>query len=205
MSTPKQPQSARSAKRTKTRPAQPTPYVALLRGINVGGNKKVPMAELRSLGMQLGLLRVETYIQSGNLVFLSAMTQVAVEKALEQAILDHFAFSVEVVVRSATEWWHYSARSPFPDAQQSHPNHLLLGLSKHPVKPGAAKALRPYIALTERVHVLDDAIWLDYAAAMAQSRLNPNVLDRCIGSTVTARNWSTVQKIAEMLRALEAG
>ncbi len=192
--------NALSASSTK-----PTPFVALLRGINVGGNKKVPMAELRSLALKLDFLRVETYIQSGNLVFMTKLTAAAAEQALEQTILEHFEFSVEVVVRSATQWLLYAARSPFPDAQEAHPNHLLLGLSKHPVKAGAAAALHRYTASGERVFVLGDAIWIDYTDTMASSKLSPAVLDRCIGSTVTARNWRTVQKIAEMLRSLDEG
>jgi uncharacterized protein (DUF1697 family) len=205
VNSPKHLRSASLVKRAKAPTAQATPLVALLRGVNVGGHKKVPMAELRDLAARLGLLRVETYIQSGNLVFLTKLTAPAVENALERAIEQNFGFTVEVVVRSAAQWLLYAAASPFPDAQAARPNHLLLGLSKRPVKAGAAAALRPYTTAGERIAVLEDAIWIDYANAMASSKLSPAVLDRCVGSTVTARNWRTLQKLAEMLQSLGSG
>ena len=78
--------------------------VALLRGINVGGNKKVPMAELRALGEKLGWRQVATYIQSGNVVFAGGGGAAAAERALEQAIEKRFGFPVPVVVRTAAQW-----------------------------------------------------------------------------------------------------
>jgi uncharacterized protein (DUF1697 family) len=184
--------------------ASPTPMVALLRGINVGGNKKMPMQELRRLAVELGFGAVSTYIQSGNLVFAGRIEPSAAERALEVAIHQHFGFAVEVVVRTAHQWQFYAARSPFRDAEQDHPNHLLLGLAKRPLKAGAATALQPYALAGERISVLKDAIWIDYPVAIAGSKLSPAVLDRAIGSTVTARNWRTVQKLAAMLRAVDS-
>src|SRR6185436_8585513 len=125
-------------------PAAQKGFVALLRGINVGGNKRVPMADLRNLATKLGWGKVATYIQSGNLVFVSSGSSAALEAALETALARHFGFSVEVIVRGATAWSAYARGTPFPDAQAARPHRLLLGLSKRPPKPGAVDQLRVY-------------------------------------------------------------
>ncbi len=177
----------------------PVRMAALLRGINVGGNKKVPMAELRELAKDIGGQDVETYIQSGNLVLTTSMGARDVEASLEQALLARFGFEVEVVVRTASQWRSYAKGSPFPEAEVDRPHMLLLGLSKRPPKPGAAEGLRAYAKAGERVDVVGDAVWVDFPVGAGKSKVTPAVLDRLVGSTVTTRNWRTVLKLAEML------
>jgi uncharacterized protein (DUF1697 family) len=178
--------------------------IALLRGINVGGNKLVPMGELRKLAIGLRFGNVATYIQSGNLVFTTTLAAATAEAALEKAIAAHFGFCVDVVVRSGRAWLRYAAKSPFADAEEARPNLLLLGLAKRPLKPRAAEALRPFTTAGERIEAVRDALWIDYGASIGRSKLSPVVLDRAVGSTVTARNWRTVQKLAELVRALDS-
>jgi len=177
--------------------------LAFLRGINVGGNKMVPMAELRALAEGLGLGDVETFIQSGNLIFTTALAPAAVEAALERAIEKRFGFTVDVLVRTAEQWRRYAAGSPFADAAADRPNMLHLGLAKAAVRPGAGEALGKYVQTGERVHAADDCLWIDYRNGAGRSKLSPAVLDRAVGSTVTARNWRTVQKLSELVAARE--
>jgi uncharacterized protein (DUF1697 family) len=180
--------------------------IALLRGVNVGGNKRVPMADLRRLALALGCSRVETYIQSGNLVVSSELTAPALETQLEAALLDCFGFSVEVVVRTALAFFGYAAGTPFPDAQVERPNLLLLGVSKLPLLPGAVAALRGRATSGERVEAADGALWFDFIAGSGRSKLSPSVIDRAAGSTVTTRNWNTVRELAALAaRQAEAG
>jgi len=175
--------------------------LALLRGINVGGNKVVPMAALREVAVGLGLRDVGTYIQSGNLVFTTDRPIAIVETSLEEAIEHSFGFSVEVIVRTAEQWQRYAGGSPFPDAERERPNKLYLGLSKRRPASGAEATLRARAQAGERVEVIGDAIWLDYPSGAGRSKLTPAVLDRAAGSTVTMRNWRTVTALAELLRA----
>lgn len=186
------------------RPAAPV-LLGLLRGINVGGNKKVPMADLRTLAEGLGLQNVRTYINSGNLLFRSDLEPAAAELALERAIERRFGFPVEVVVRTAEAWERYAAKSTFPDAEVTRPKVLHLAVAKQPLAKGAAAALQAAARGGERVHALADALWIDFGESVARSKLSPAVLDRHAGSTVTARNWRTVQTLAELARALAAG
>lgn len=175
--------------------------IALLRGINVGGNKLVPMAELKELAVSIGYEDATTYIQSGNLVFSASASPREAEVALERALERRFGFSVEVVVRSAREWKKYTVDNPFPDAEREHPNLLLLWVAKRPVKAGALAALLPYAKSGERISLLKDALWIDFGSSVAKSKLTPTVVDRLVGSTTTARNVRTVHKLAELAAA----
>jgi uncharacterized protein (DUF1697 family) len=87
-------------------------WVALLRGINVGRTRKLPMVELREACGKLGWRNVTTYIQSGNLIFDAPGTAAELEGALEQAIAARFALDVPVIIRNASEWPRYTA-TPF--------------------------------------------------------------------------------------------
>ena len=176
-----------------------TRMVALLRGINVGGHRKVPMAELRALAQQAGLGDVETYIQSGNVVFTSAKAPEAVATTLEAAIEKKFGFFVDVVVRTQAQWAKYAAGSPYPQAAAERPNLLHLALSRKPPVKGAAEALQARCTGGETLTLVGDALWVDFAGGVARSKLTPAALDKALGSTVTARNWKTVQQLAVLL------
>lgn len=177
------------------------PCVALLRGINVGGNKRVPMAQLRILAERLGWSRVATYVQSGNLVFTGDGDPPRDEAQLEAAIELHFGFPVPVIVRTATAWRAAAAACPFAAAAAERPKLVHLGFSKKKPRAGAAKALAPYCTHGERVVIRGGAIWLDQPNGVARSKLTPAALDRAIGSTVTLRNATTVAAISELLAA----
>jgi uncharacterized protein (DUF1697 family) len=174
-------------------------HVALLRGINVGANRKVPMARLRALCAGLGWAEVETYIQSGNLVFAASGSAAALEAALEQAIAGEFGFDIAVIVRSAGDWPGYVAGNPFPEAARDAPNRLMLHLSKRPPAAGAEEAIAAKAAAGEQVRRVGDALWIHYPQGAGTTKISPNLLDRAAGSPVTARNWRTVLTIGEML------
>src|SRR3954468_14393721 len=108
-------------------------YVALLRGINVGGNKKVPMARLRELLQGLGYTEVATLLQSGNAVFTSKEKSPAkVVKQLEAAIAEEFGFEVSVVVRTRDEVAAAIKANPLPGAEDNPSQFLVTFLSDVP-------------------------------------------------------------------------
>ena len=92
-------------------------YVALLRGVNVGGKTKVAMAALRDVCASVGCEDVVTYIQSGNVVLRSALKADRLQSALETAIAEEFGFSPAVMIRPAKEMAAVIDRNPFPDAE----------------------------------------------------------------------------------------
>jgi uncharacterized protein (DUF1697 family) len=176
----------------------------LLRGINVGGHNQLPMPELRSLCGELGWENVQSYIQSGNLVFTAGAKPASLEAELERAIEVRFSLSIPVIVRSAGDWQTYIEANPFPEASQSEPNLATLALSKASPKKGAAEALQERAQDGELVIQVGEALWIHYPNGIGRSKLSPTLLDRLVGSAVTTRNWRTVLKLAELARQMEA-
>lgn len=176
-----------------------TRHVALLRGINVGGTRKVPMAELRALAQALGFTAVDSYIQSGNLLFEASGKASTLEARLERAIATHFGFEVPTLVRDARQWRALVAANPLAKLAQQDPAHVLVGLAKAKLRREALPELRARVQAPERVELAADALWIHYAAGVARSKLTPAFLDRCAGSTVTARNWRTVLELERLL------
>lgn len=174
-------------------------YVALLRGINVGGRNKLPMAEVRSVCSALGWDEVETYIQSGNVLFTAEKKGAELEIELEQAIEQHFRLDVPVIVRSADDWSTYLGTNPFPEASATEPNLVMLALSKNGMNPETAKSLQERAGAGERLEEAKGALWIFYPNGSGRSKLSPALLDRAAGSAVTTRNWRTVLKLAELL------
>lgn len=174
-------------------------FIALLRGINVGGHNKIPMAELRSLCADLGWDDVQSYIQSGNLVFKASSTPAVLETELEGAIERRFDLSIPVIVRAGGDWSAYVKGNPYPEASQSEPNLVMLILSKAPPNRDAVEGLQERALDDERIVQVGDALWIHYPGGSGKSKLSPALLDRLVGSTVTARNWRTVLKINELV------
>lgn len=178
--------------------------VALLRGVNVGGNRKVPMKELHAVALKAGLKQVETYINSGNLVFDPGNMSPADSAArLEKAIQKHFGFAVDVVIRTERQWKAYVKEGPFPEAAEIRPNLLMVGFSKLPLRKDVDSLLKERAAANERIKVVNDAIWVDFAGGAGRSKLTPAWFDKAAGSPVTLRNWRTVMKLAKMLSGEE--
>jgi uncharacterized protein (DUF1697 family) len=173
-------------------------FIGLLRGINVGGHNKVPMSDLRALSTQIGWSNVQTYIQSGNLIFSATGEPAALELELERAIQRKFGFQISVIVRAAAHWPAYIKSNPFLDACEKEPHLVMLCFSKISPKADALKALHERAANGERVTRLDDTLWIHFPGGVARSKLSPVFLDRAVGSPVTTRNWLTVQKLHDL-------
>ena len=170
--------------------------VALLRGINVGGNKKVPMAELRALAVALGWSDVATYVQSGNLVFTAAVAADMAATQLEGALAEHFAFAVPVVVRAGIEFVRDVAACPFADGE---PAQVHIGYSRAPLRAAMAKEIAAFATMKERVVVRGQVLWIDFAGGVGRSKLTSAVLDRVVGGVVTLRNRNSARAIVAIV------
>jgi uncharacterized protein (DUF1697 family) len=176
-------------------------FVALMRGINVGSTRKLPMAELRAACLDLGMRHPETYIQSGNLIVDANGRADDVGLLLEQKLTERFHFPVEVVVRDAIAWAGYVATNPFSDAN-ALPKMVHLYLSRDRITPDAGTLLQQRARTGERIAVVGDALWVDYGSAgVHASKLTPLVIDKACGSPTTGRNWNSVLKIRDMINA----
>jgi uncharacterized protein (DUF1697 family) len=171
--------------------------IALLRAVNVGG-RKLPMAELRDLCAELGWAEVETYIQSGNVVFSAKGWTDAAEAALEKAIEERFALDVPVMVRTSSQWADLAEANPFPDVARDEPNRLQLLVSKRPPASDAAAKLTEKARAGETVKAAGGALWFHFPDGVGTSKLTPALIDKACGSPSTSRNWRTVMKLREM-------
>ena len=171
--------------------------IALLRAVNVGG-RKLPMAELRTLCGELGWEDVETYIQSGNVLFSAPGASGEIERNLEAAIKERFGMDVPVMVRTASQWAGYVAANPFPEAARDEPNRLQLLVSKEVPKGDAAEKLMDRAQAGESVKAAGGALWFHFPEGVGTSKVTPSAIDKATGSASTGRNWRTVLKLQEM-------
>jgi uncharacterized protein (DUF1697 family) len=175
-----------------------TKQVALLRGINVGGNKKVPMAQLRELLQGLGHDDVVTHLQSGNVVLASPRKAADLERELQKEISAHFGFEVAVLVRTKSQLAKVVKANPFPEALRE-PSRLFVLFLSAPPKADRARAIDPADYEPDRFHVAGREIYLWCPEGLHSSKLAQALSDRRLGVTTTARNWNTVTKLVELV------
>jgi uncharacterized protein (DUF1697 family) len=168
-------------------------YIALLRGINVGGYKKVPMAELRELLTKTGLKNVKTYIQSGNVIFQSSKEDIrTLETEIKKAILDHFGFDVSVLVRTRTQLNTIFDNCPFPEEKKV--NSYFAMLSKIPNKDLVKEAYEKIYENEEYV-ILNDCLYFYCANGYGNAKFNMNHFERKLEIAATSRNYKTMVKL----------
>ncbi|HEV7534231.1 MAG TPA: DUF1697 domain-containing protein [Acidimicrobiia bacterium] len=170
-------------------------YVALLRGINVGGKAKVPMAALRDVCAAAGCEDVETYIQSGNVVLSSKLGEKKLQVALEAGIAAEFGFSPAVMLRTAGEMAAVVDHNAYPGADEQS---LHAGFLHLPPSAAAAGCLAAIGAAPEQVTVVGRELHLLLPNGMGRANL-PTLIERCIRpAPVTVRNWRTVTRLVEL-------
>ncbi|MET9481660.1 DUF1697 domain-containing protein [Streptomyces sp. NPDC006638] len=179
-----------------------TTYAALLRGINVSGHKRVPMADLRTLLSGLGHDQVVTHLQSGNAVFTSASDdEDAVARELEQAIEDRFGFTVDCVVRDGGYLRAVADACPFP-ADTLEGKQLHVTFFSERVDPERFSSVDRSAYLPEEFRLGDRALYLYAPHGLGRSKLAEALGRPALskGVTATSRNWNTVVKLVELTR-----
>lgn len=177
-------------------------YVALLRAVNVGGRNRVAMADLRALLADLGLTGGRSLLQSGNLVFHGeGRSGAEVEQMLEAETLRRLSLRTEYLVRTAEQWAGVVAGNPFPDEAARDPGHLVLMALKQAPAREAIDALRAAVPGRERVHVDGAHAYVTYPDGIGRSRLTNTAIEKVLGTRGTGRNWNTVLKLLDLVRA----
>lgn len=167
-------------------------FIALLRAINVGGTGMLPMKELSALCTELGLEKVRTYIQSGNVVFESRLSEEKVRTALEEVLVERMRKRIDVIVRTASELRSVLEANPFPGAQ---PAKVAVVFRSGPAPKGLLDNL--VIPGGEEVRLGKREIYIHYPDGMGRSKLK---LSSAVG-VVTVRNINTVAKLVAMTLA----
>ncbi|WNM30999.1 DUF1697 domain-containing protein [Streptomyces sp. Li-HN-5-11] len=177
-----------------------TTYAALLRGINVGGSKKVPMAELRALMGGLGHDGVRTYLQSGQAVFTAGHgDEESLAAELAQAIEKRFGFPVDVIVRDHAYLRAVAEACPFP-AAELEARQLHLTYYSAPADEARFADIDQAAFLPEEFRLGDRALYLYAPDGLGRSKLAEQLSRRRLakGVIATSRNWNTVVKLVEM-------
>lgn len=173
-------------------------YIALLRGINVGKAKRVPMADLRSVLGDLGHTDVATLLNSGNAVFRAARgTPKTLAAEISQALAARFQFEVPVVMKSAKELAAIAAANALA-AQAPDPSRLLVAFVQDARQLPGLAAIEPLVAPPEQFLVGKHAAYLYCAKGILQSKAGAALLGKA-GRAATTRNWATVLKLQAMV------
>jgi uncharacterized protein (DUF1697 family) len=177
--------------------------IALVRGINVGGHKKVAMADLRGLFESLGFREVKSLLQSGNVVFTGGdrRTGAACERVLEGEAPVRLALQADFFVRTAKEWDGVVAGNPFPHHAKEDPGHLVLMCLKDVPEKASVKALQAAIVGPELVRADGRHLYIVFPDGMGSSRLTTALIERTLRTRGTARNWNTVLKLQSLTSA----
>jgi uncharacterized protein (DUF1697 family) len=178
-----------------------TTYIALLRGINVGGKAKLPMKELSALLGELGCASVRTYIQSGNVVFQRAEADRSrLSRQIAAEIGRRHGFTPEILLLGPDELERAMTSNPFPEAE-SEPTSLHLGFLVSAPSDPDLDTLEALKSESERFRLIDAVFYLHAPAGIGRSRLAARA-ERLLGVPMTDRNWRTVAKLREMVHEL---
>ncbi|WP_019585505.1 DUF1697 domain-containing protein [Deinococcus apachensis] len=167
-------------------------HVALLRGINVGGHRRVPMKDLKATFERLGFPEVRTYVQSGNVVFGDGSPD---RDAIEQALRQDFGFPVDVMLRSAEEWATLAPRNPYPSQAAADGTKVHVAFLHHEPDPARLNALRARSFGEDTWACSGRELYLHTPNGLGQSRLDLAPLRQL----ATVRNWRTVRAIGDLL------
>lgn len=183
-----------------------TIYIALLRGINVGGKNKIKMAELRQVLEEAGLMRVETYIQSGNVIFESEDGEDELKKKLEDQIRERFGFSISVILRTSDQLGQLIRSCPYTEkereaakAQNSEGESFYVCLFHQAPLKEETKRLDPFVNEKDDYRMQGREIYLLLCHSIRNSKLSDKM--SLLGGPVTVRNWKTMEKLHAMVTA----
>lgn len=171
-------------------------YFALLRGINVSGQKKVPMAELRDLLSGLGFSHVQTYIQSGNVVFGSAEeNSQKLAHDIQQEIKSHFGFEVPVLVKTSRQLKEILTQTPFSKEKIEQSYFTLLHQKPDGTLAEDVKLLK---YPNEEFYITDECVYFFSSAGYGKAKCNNNFFEQKLKVTATTRNYKTMVKLLSL-------
>jgi len=174
-------------------------FAALLRGINVSGQKKILMAELRATLTKAGLSNVKTYIQSGNVVFESEKSADTLEKDIHETILKRFGFEVPVMVLTIENINKAIQENPYPErAEENHKKVYFTFLSQNPDSRMATE-LEKEMYEGETLEIKGKTAFFYSENPYGKSKLNNNYIEKKLKLRATTRNYKTVMTLKEML------
>lgn len=173
-----------------------TSYIVLLKGINVGGHKKVPMADLRDLLTTSRFENVQTYIQSGNVILESTDKDIAkIESDITAAILKQFGFEVSVLAKTRKNLKRIFVDCPFSEEKKKTSYFIML---HNMPDDELVKIASEKVYEGEEYHIINDCIYFYCEKGFGQAKFNANYFERKLNTFATARNYNTMLKLLSL-------
>jgi uncharacterized protein (DUF1697 family) len=176
-------------------------YISILRGINVGANRKVPMADLKVVCSKLGLLNLQTYIQSGNVVFELAQSESVseLENRLQKAFTEAFGFDIPVIVRTLQEMEESMANNTFLKEKDADIDRLHLTFLKEEPSPELLEKIKALQFLPDRFEIIERDVFVYCDNGYGRTKITNDFFEKKLKVQATTRNWKTVMKLHEMV------
>jgi uncharacterized protein (DUF1697 family) len=175
-------------------------YISMLRGINVSGQKKILMPDLKKVYEQLGFSKVITHIQSGNVIFSADknLPTGVLSALIKEAILEKFGFKVPVIIRTVSEIEAVISANPFvAEAGINWKKLYVTFLDEEPQSTDIEK-IRPFNSLPDKFHFNRREIYLNCASGYGTTKLSNTFFENKLKVKATTRNWNTVNKLLEL-------
>jgi uncharacterized protein (DUF1697 family) len=178
--------------------------ISMFRGINVGGHNKIKMDALRALYESLKLKSPKTYVQSGNVIFLSDEKNLALlSQRIQDAVQRKFGFRPEVVLRTSSELRHVIARNPFASRHDIDPSKLLVTFLASDPGQQARDSLMKIDTRGEELHARGCELYIYFTNGIGKTKLSWLLIDKTLKTSGTGRNWNSVTKMLEIAESLE--
>ena len=177
--------------------------IVLLRGINLGARNRVSMPELRELLARAGFEDAHTYLQSGNVVLSSDLTEKGLARKIKRVLADGLGLELEVVVRTRHELAKVVRLNPLGDMATNPKRYQVSFLSATP-EPDVVEQLAELAGPTERFVAIGRELYAWHPAGVARSRLWARLAGKQLGVVATARNWTTVTSLLELADDVKA-
>lgn len=176
-------------------------YIAMLRGINVSGQKIIKMERLRASFEGLGFTDVKTYVQSGNVVFKAPKISAdSLAKKIAKEILDEYGFDVSILVRTPAELENVLKHNPLAAEAGAEDAPLYVTFLSGVAPKGGEELLKPLATAAEKFVISGSEIYLHYPKGYAETKLSNAAIEKKLGLRATTRNWRTVNALIEMTR-----
>lgn len=173
--------------------------ISMLRGVNLGGHRKVKMEDLRALYESLGLEDVRTHINSGNVLFkTSARDLVRLRQRIEDAIESKFGFRSDVILRTPDELRQVIATNPFAARPGLDGSRLAITFLAAEPSAGARRQVLAIDAAPEELRCAGRELYIYFPNGMARPKLSMAVVERMLQTAATSRNLNTVRKLLEL-------
>lgn len=173
-------------------------YIALLRGINVSGQKLIKMEALRKSMSDMGFKDVSTYIQSGNILFNSADAAAVLERKISERIRQDFGFEVSVIVLEPSELEIAVAENPFFERTTEDSTQPYIGYLSEAPAPENIEVLQAMDFNKDEFRIIGKRIYIWYADSAGNTKLSNPVIEKKLKVVSTARNWKTTNKLIEL-------